>query len=97
MHKQLSLTLTVLIHVPNVFFLSVDPVYTYCWGLSVTIQSSGSIMGVCNTITLQRNIFVVEQNKSSLWIFCVFVLYCVCYIFVHVCLCVLCGHLLGKG
>ena len=32
-----------------------------------------------------------------LWIFCVFVLSCVCYVFVRVCLYVLCGHLLGKG
>ena len=31
------------------------------------------------------------------WIFYVFVLYCVCYVFVRVCLYVLCGHLLGKG
>ena len=29
--------------------------------------------------------------------FYVFVLSCVCYVFVHVCLYVLCGHLLGKG
>ena len=28
-------------------------------------------MGDCNTITLQRNIFVVEQNKSKLWMFCI--------------------------
>ena len=32
-----------------------------------------------------------------LWIFYVFVLSCVCYVFVRVCLYVLCGHLLGKG
>ena len=32
-----------------------------------------------------------------LWIFYVFVLACVCYVFVRVCLYVLCGHLLGKG
>ena len=31
------------------------------------------------------------------WIFYVFVLSCVCYVFVRVCLYVLCGHLLGKG
>ena len=30
-------------------------------------------------------------------IFCVFVLSCVCFVFVRVCLFVLCGHLLGKG
>ena len=32
-----------------------------------------------------------------LWIFYVFVLSCVCYVFVRVYLYVLCGHLLGKG
>ena len=32
-----------------------------------------------------------------LWIFHVFVLSCVCYVFVRVCLYVLFGHLLGKG
>ena len=32
-----------------------------------------------------------------MWIFYVFVLSCVCYVFVRVCLYVLCGHLLGKG
>ena len=31
-----------------------------------------------------------------LWIFYVFVLSCVCYVFVRVCLYVLCGHLLEK-
>ena len=31
------------------------------------------------------------------WIFYVFVLSCICYVFVRVLLCVLCGHLLGKG
>ena len=42
-----------------------------------------------------------SQKKSKavllLWIFYVFVLSCVCYVFVRVCLYVLCGHLLGKG
>ena len=32
-----------------------------------------------------------------LWIFYVFVLSCVCYVFVCVCLYVPCGHLSGKG
>ena len=32
-----------------------------------------------------------------LWIFYVFVLSCVCCVFVRVCLCVLCGRLLGGG
>ena len=37
------------------------------------------------------------QGGTFLWIFYVFVLSCVCYVFVRVCLYVLCGHLLGKG
>ena len=37
------------------------------------------------------------QTILLLWIFNVFVLSCVCYVFVRVCLYVLCGHLLGKG
>ena len=42
---------------------------------------------------------VTDRSKAVLllWIFYVFVLSCVCYVFVHVCLYVLCGHLLGKG
>ena len=32
-----------------------------------------------------------------LWIFYVFVLSCVCYVFVCICLYVLCSHLLRKG
>ena len=38
-----------------------------------------------------------DFNFDILWIFYVFVLSCVCYVFVRVCLYVLCGHLLGKG
>ena len=41
----------------------------------------------------------VSRSKAVLllWIFYVFVLSCVCYVFVRVCLYVLCCHLLGKG
>ena len=39
----------------------------------------------------------LENSTCFLWIFYVFVLSCVCYVFVCVCLYVLCGHLLGKG
>ena len=40
-----------------------------------------------------------DRSKAVLllWIFFVFVLSCVCYVYVRVCLIVLCGHLLGKG
>ena len=43
--------------------------------------------------------YFTDRSKTVLllWIFYVFVLSCVCYVFVHVCLYVLCGHLLGKG
>ena len=40
-----------------------------------------------------------DRSKAVLllWIFYVFVLSCVCYVFVRVCLYVLCGNMLGKG
>ena len=40
-----------------------------------------------------------DRSKAVLlvWIFYVFIMSCVCYVFVRVCLYVLCGHLLGKG
>ena len=42
---------------------------------------------------------LTDRSKAALLllIFYVFVLSCVCYDFVRVCLYVLCGHLLGKG
>ena len=45
------------------------------------------------------NLDLYDRSKAVLllWIFYVFVLSCVCYVFVRVCLYVLCGHLLGKG
>ena len=56
-----------------------------------------------------RGVYFLIKSKSNLvllivprrYFFCgffyVFVLSCVCYVFVHVCLYVHCGHLLGKG
>ena len=43
--------------------------------------------------------YFTDRSKAVLlaWIFYVFVLSYVCYVFVRVCLYVLCGHLLGKG
>ena len=43
--------------------------------------------------------YFTDRSKAVLllWIFYVFVQSCVCYVFVRVCLYVLCGHLLGKG
>ena len=43
--------------------------------------------------------YFTDRSKAVLllWIFYVFVLSCVCYVFVRVCLYVLCGHLLGEG
>ena len=38
-----------------------------------------------------------QGGTSFVDLLCVFFLSCVCYAFVHVCLCVPCGHLLGKG
>ena len=44
-------------------------------------------------------LYFTDRSKAVLllWNFYVFVLSCVCYVFVLVCLYVLCGHLLGKG
>ena len=43
--------------------------------------------------------YFTDRSKAVLLfrVFYVFVLSCVCYVFVRVCLYVLCGHLLGKG
>ena len=43
--------------------------------------------------------YFTDRSKAVLllWIFYVFVMSCVCYVFVRVCLYVLCGDLLGKG
>ena len=54
----------------------------------------------CNRTGLSPPVkYLTDRSKAVLllWIFNVFVLSCVCYVFVHVCLYVLCGHLLGKG
>ena len=42
-------------------------------------------------------LFTSGDVQDEAWIFYVFVLSCDCYVFVRVCLYVLCGHLLGKG
>ena len=43
--------------------------------------------------------YFTDRSKAvlHLWIFYVFVLSCVCFVSVCVCLYVLCSHLLGKG
>ena len=43
--------------------------------------------------------YFTDRSKAVLllWKFYVFVLSCVCYVFVHVYLYVLCGHMVGKG
>ena len=56
---------------------------------------SDKFQGMISLKTLRQS--VCSKNKPLLWIFYVFVLSCVCSVFVHVCLYVLCGHLLGKG
>ena len=38
-----------------------------------------------------------QSGTSFVDFFMVFFLLCVCYVFVRVCICVFCGHLLGKG
>ena len=51
------------------------------------------------TLDKVSNHCMTDRSKAVLllWIFYVFVLSCVCYVFVRVCLYVLCGHLQGKG
>ena len=43
-----------------------------------------------------QGIALIHYTTGALWIFYVFVLSYVCYVFVRVCLYVLCGHLLGN-
>ena len=64
----------------------------------VQIQIAYVHFTFCN-ITVLKFEDMDDRSKAVLllWIFYVFVLSCVCYVFVHVCLYVLCGHLLGKG
>ena len=52
-----------------------------------------------NNIASIKVQYFTDRSKAvlGLRIFYVFVLSCVCYVFVRVCLYVLCGHLLGKG
>ena len=53
----------------------------------------------CETGLSPRVKYLTDRSKTVLllWIFYVFILSCVCYVFLCVCLYVLCGHLLGKG
>ena len=56
-------------------------------------------LGPKNIPTLSFNalIFPILRIVCTMDFFYVFVLSCVCYVFVRFCLYVLCGHLLGKG
>ena len=49
--------------------------------------------------TIFFNLYTFDRSKVVLllWNFYVFVLSCVCCVFVRFCLCVLCGRLLGVG
>ena len=53
----------------------------------------------CETCLSPPVKYFTDRSKAVLllWIFFLFFLSCVCYVFVRVCLYVLCGHLLGKG
>ena len=58
-------------------------------------------LALLNRFKPSSKIFWYFTDRSGavllLWFFYVFVLSCVCYVFVHVCLYVLCGHLLGRA
>ena len=64
----------------------------------IHIWNKGEVGAPLNRISPPVKYFT-DRSKAVLllWIICVFVLSCVCYVFVRVCLYVLCGHLLGKG
>ena len=50
-----------------------------------------------SSVVVQELELAINLALLLLWIFYVFVLSYVCYVFVRICLYVLCGHLLGKG
>ena len=80
-----------------------------CWYLLLCDLHWVAGVGLCSCLTYtewQVLVFVlVWHTLSDRWwslllcdlLFYVFVLSCVCYVFMCVCLNVLCGHLLGKG
>ena len=55
--------------------------------------------GTGNRFSISFLVCPTEQTQHNIYgrVFYVFVLSCVCYVFVRVCLYVLCGHLLWKG
>ena len=66
--------------------------FFYSHGFSFIIQvQKWIILNLYNTYHLRASVYV------SFVVTCCEIQSCVCYVFVHVCLCVLCGHLLGKG
>ena len=48
-------------------------------------------------VCLTTDASLFQSSTAFVNILCGFFLSCVCYVFVRVCLYVLCGHLLGKG
>ena len=69
--------------------------------LQYVIRLSANPSNPAHEVTFLPNYVKYFTDHSKvvllLWIFYVFDLSCVCYVFVCVCLYVLCGYLLGKG
>ena len=59
-----------------------------------SVETDTSISSISSSLS---SFGMLSKAVLLLWIFYVFVPSCVCYVFVRVCLYVLCGHLLGKG
>ena len=71
----------------NQISMFLDPHLNWGWGCCCLLGLSPSVK------------YFTDRSKAVLllWIFYVFALSCVCYVFVRICLYVLCDHLLGKG
>ena len=66
---------------------------------ALDVLSHKSLMRKLFNVGGDGNMWTIDRSKAVLLllIFNVFFLSCVCYVFVRVCLYLLCGHLLGKS
>ena len=65
--------------------------------LRTNLQTISGVSIYCTAFFHSQTQLPTSKAVLLLWILYVFVLSYVCYVFVRVCLYVLCGHLLGKG
>ena len=93
------------LHIPNLTNVSPSSALNVHLTLSLwTLTRNTLPYSVKNCTLYSSTIHTFQLNFNlyllcflSTWIFYVFVLSYVCYVFVHVCLYMLCGHLLGQG